>query len=221
MSTVVTTRQGKLEGELHRGTAVFRGVPYAAPPTGERRLRPPEPPATWQGTRSAKHPAPAAPQMSPVLPVLRRAIGGSPAGESEDCLYLNVWTPATDGKRRPVMLWIHGGAFVMGSGSAGIYSGRRLARYGDAVVVTINYRLGALGGLNLRELLPGVEGAPSNLCILDQIAALRWVRDNIEAFGGDPENVTIFGESAGGMSVGTLLATPQAHGLFQRAVLCQ
>ena len=218
MDALATTRQGKLEGERYRGMRVFRGVPYAAPPTGERRFRPPEPPVAWHGTRPAVRFAPAAPQMMPVVPLLRQMIGGGGAGESEDCLYLNVWTPRADGGRRPVMVWIHGGAFAMGSGSAGIYSGRRLAEGGDVVVVTINYRLGALGGLNLRELLPGVEGAPSNLGIRDQIAALRWVRDNIEAFGGDPENVTIFGESAGGMSVGTLLGTPPAHGLFQRAV---
>ena len=149
--------------------------------------------------------------------LVRRAIGAAEAKQSQDCLYLNVWTPAMDGRRRPVMVWIHGGAFILGSGSAGLYDGSQLARSGDVVVVTINYRLGALGFLNLNEIFPGKAAA--NPGMLDQIAALEWVRDNIDGFGGDPENVTIFGESAGGMSVGTLLGIPAARGLFHRAIL--
>jgi para-nitrobenzyl esterase len=140
--------------------------------------------------------------------------------QSEDCLTLNVWTPGIDGRRRPVMVWIHGGAFVLGAGSTGLYTGARLATEGDVVVVTLNYRLGALGFLNLRALRPGDEDAFANLGLLDQIAALAWVRDHIQAFGGSPENVTIFGESAGGMSVGALLGAPKARGLFHRAI-CQ
>ncbi len=218
MAAIASTRQGKLEGEEQRGVLAFRGIPYAAPPVGKLRFRAPQPPGSWQGTRSAERFRASAPQSSPVLPVLGRLIGGGGAGQSEDCLYLNVWTPAADARRRPVMVWIHGGAFVMGSGSTPLYSGRRLARRGDVVVVTINYRLGALGALNLAALRGGDPAAGSNQGLRDQIAALEWVRDNIEAFGGDPGNVTIFGESAGGMSVGTLLGTPRARGLFQRAI---
>jgi para-nitrobenzyl esterase len=218
MATVATTRQGKVEGEAYRGVLVFRGIPYAAPPVGKLRFRAPQPAAAWQGTLDATRSRASAPQASPVLPILGRLIGGGGAGQSEDCLYLNVWTPAADGGRRPVMVWIHGGAFVMGSGSTALYSGRRLAQRGDVVVVTLNYRLGALGALNLAALRGGDPAAGSNQGIRDQIAALEWVRDNIEAFGGDPGNVTIFGESAGGMSVGTLLGTPRARGLFHRAI---
>jgi para-nitrobenzyl esterase len=134
----------------------------------------------------------------------------------EDCLFLNVWTPAVDDARRPTMVWIHGGAFAGGSGSTALYDGAAFVR-DDVVLVTINYRLHALGFLYLDELFDGAEGT-GNLGIADQVAALEWVRDNIAAFGGDPNNVTIFGESAGGMSVGTLLGTPRATGLFGRAI---
>jgi para-nitrobenzyl esterase len=150
--------------------------------------------------------------------LVRNLIGAAESAQSQDCLYLNVWTPAADARLRPVLVWIHGGAFVLGSGSAALYDGSLLARRGDVVVVTINYRLGAFGFLDLSRVIPG-EGL-SNAGLRDQVAALEWVRDNIEAFGGDPENVTIFGESAGGMSVGTLLGTPSAKGLFHRAI-CQ
>ncbi len=138
---------------------------------------------------------------------------------SEDCLYLNVWTPGTDDRRRPVMVWIHGGAFVMGAGSQTLYNGETLARRGDVVVVTINYRLGAFGFLRLRDLFGDALPATGNEGLLDQIAALEWVRDEIAAFGGDPSNVTIFGESAGSISVSTLLGTPRANGLFNRAIM--
>jgi para-nitrobenzyl esterase len=138
---------------------------------------------------------------------------------NEDCLHLNVWTPGLDSARRPVMVWIHGGAFVTGSGSTPWYDGTRFATRGDVVVVTINYRLGALGFLHLADLAGSTFVGGGNAGILDQAAALAWVRDNIAAFGGDPDNVTIFGESAGAMSVGTLLALPAARGLFQRAIL--
>jgi para-nitrobenzyl esterase len=136
----------------------------------------------------------------------------------EDCLYLNVYTPAADGAARPVMVWIHGGGFVIGSGSQPVYDARPLAHRGDVVVVTINYRIGPLGFLHLADLCPELAGATANAGIRDQVAALEWVRDNIAAFGGDPRNVTIFGESAGGMSVGTLLGMPSARGLFARAI---
>ncbi|MCU1455860.1 MAG: Carboxylesterase type, partial [Acidimicrobiales bacterium] len=151
------------------------------------------------------------------LSALEASMGADAIEWDEDCLYLNVWTPACDGARRPVMVWLHGGSYVFGSGSTPWYDGARLAAR-DAVIVTVNYRLGAFGYLYLDELAPGFEGS-GNAGLLDQVAALRWVRDNIAGFGGDPTNVTLFGESAGAMSVGTLLATPSAAGLFRRAIL--
>ncbi len=213
----VPTRSGRLAGRASRGLVTFRGVPFARPPLGELRFRPPLPPEPWQGVRPANRFAKVAPQSLPLPIVALQMIGVGGSVQSEDCLYLNVWTPAADGRRRPVLVWLHGGAFVMGSGSTNLYSGERLARRGDVVVVTLNYRLGVLGYLNLKALSDG-EDVPANLGLRDQIAALEWVRDNIEAFGGDPENVTIFGESAGAMSVGTLLGTPRARGLFRRAI---
>jgi para-nitrobenzyl esterase len=144
-----------------------------------------------------------------------------PAAEpqSEDCLYLNVWTPGLDDAHRPVLFWIHGGGFTGGSGSSPVYKGSRLSARGNVVVVTTNYRLGPLGFLNLNEITAGKIPATGNEGLLDQVVALEWVRSNITSFGGDPGNVTIFGESAGGMSVGCLLAVPQAKGLFRRAIL--
>ncbi|MCG8588831.1 MAG: carboxylesterase/lipase family protein [Proteobacteria bacterium] len=212
----ITTQSGRLEGTLERGVCVFRGIPYALPPTGPRRFRAPEPMPPWSGVRSALEPGASAPQAQIRVPVVSRFTSTRGLQPDEDCLFLNVFTPAADGRRRPVMVWIHGGAYVMGSGSSALYQGHRLARRGDVVVVTLNYRLGALGFLNLKSALPG---HPANLGLRDQLAALAWVRDHIEAFGGDPENVTIFGESAGGMSVGTLLGVPAARGLYHRAIL--
>ncbi|MBS1107986.1 MAG: para-nitrobenzyl esterase, partial [Deltaproteobacteria bacterium] len=200
MSTVVETGLGKLEGFGSDGVRVFRGIPFAKPPVGERRFRAPEKPEPWAGLRDATRFGPSAHQP----PLMLAALPGFDIGEqSEDCLYLNVYAPAgaSPAQRKPVMVWIHGGAFVIGSGAQSIYDGRKLARRGDVVVVTINYRLGALGFLDLGQ----PELAAPNAGLLDQIAALEWVRDHIEAFGGDAGNVTIFGESAGGMSVGTLL----------------
>ena len=215
MSATVITRSGRVEGSEEHGMFVFRGIPYARPPVGARRFRAPEPAVAWRGTRPTQAFAPSAPQNGPSTRVLAQLIGVGASGQSEDCLCLNIWTPAADRKRRPVMLWIHGGAFVLGSGATGLYAGGRMAKRGDVVVVTINYRLGALGFLNLHALDDRLE---ANFGVHDQIAALEWVRDNIEQFGGDPEKVTIFGESAGGMSVGTLLSTRAAGRLFHRAV---
>ncbi len=216
MSATVSTRYGKLEGEEQGGLSVFKGIPFAAAPAGPRRWRAPEKPAPWSGTRDARRFGNVAPQN----PVLVSALSAMlvEGEQTEDCLYLNVWTPGVDGKRRPVMVWIHGGAFSIGSGSQAIYDGSVLARRGDVVVVTINYRLGPLGFLRLADLTGGKIPASGNEGILDQIAALEWVRDNIAEFGGDPANVTIFGESAGGMSVGTLLGMPAARGLFHKAI---
>jgi len=211
--TVVCTTYGELEGVAREQHVAFYGIPYAAPPAGERRFRAPEPPASWSGVRLADTPGPAARQSSHPIP------GFAASGpQDEDCLYLNVFTPAADGNRRPVLLWIHGGAFTHGTGAGPLYDGGPLGRRGDVVVVTINYRLGAFGYLYLGEHLPA-SGVTANAGQLDQIAALRWIRDNIAAFGGDPGNVTIFGESAGAAAVGTLLAMPAAAGLFHRAIL--
>lgn len=216
MSRIVETSTGRVEGETQEGVTVFRGIPFAAPPTGRGRFRAPAPHEPWAGVRPATVFGPQAPQNAGPISTL---MGGGEAHQDEDCLSLNVWTPATGPGRRPVMVWIHGGAFEIGAGSTPIYDGARVSRRGDLVLVTINYRLGVLGRLDLR----GVGGAPldttANAATLDQIAALRWVRDNIAGFGGDPTQVTIFGESAGSMSVATLLATPAARGLFQRAIM--
>ncbi|HVN37095.1 MAG TPA: carboxylesterase family protein, partial [Myxococcota bacterium] len=211
MHPVVATRAGRLAGRLEQGVRVFRGVPYAR----ASRWESPLPPEAWSGVREAVRFGASAPQQAPHLPLAGRLIGARTREQSEACLSLNVWTPGLDGRRRPVLVWIHGGAFVMGSGSTALYDGMRLAHHG-VVVVTLNYRLGALGFLDLSARWP--ERFVANAGLRDQIAALAWVREHIEAFGGDPENVTIFGESAGGMSVATLLGTPAAQGLFRRAI---
>jgi para-nitrobenzyl esterase len=205
MTDAITT-SGAVRGEPIAAGVAFRGIPFAAPPVGDLRYAPPAPPSRWDGVRDATTFSPICPQlqlgeMGGVLAAL-----GSGEPTDEDCLYLNVWTPAVDDARRPTMVFIHGGAFRGGSGSTPLYDGEAFARDG-VVLVTINYRLHALGFLALDGLFDGAEGT-GNLGILDQIAALRWVGDNIAAFGGDPDNVTIFGESAGAMSVGTLLGTP-------------
>lgn len=212
MGPVVETRSGALEGRRIGATDEFLGIPYAAPPVGPLRFRPPEPVASWPGVRPALTPGPACPQPPSALP------GMEPGPQHEACLFLNVTTPRADGGRRPVLVWFHGGGFTTGSASQALYRGTRLAERGDVVVVTANYRLGALGFLHARSADLPLEGACDNAGLLDQIAALRWVHENIAAFGGDPERVTIFGESAGGMSVATLLAMPGARGLFARAI---
>jgi para-nitrobenzyl esterase len=215
MARVIETSGGRIQGERRDGVERYLGIPFARPPLGRLRFRAPEPAEPWSGVRDATRFGGSAPQNPMALAVLP----GMEVGEqNEDCLYLNVYTPAADAGRRPVLVWIHGGAFVIGSGSQAIYDGAPLARRGDTVVVTVNYRLGALGFLRLDQVAGSERGAGGNAAVLDQVAALRWVRENIERFGGDPRNVTIFGESAGGMSVGTLLGVPAAAGLFQRAI---
>jgi len=216
MAAIAQTRSGKVEGEERNGLYVFRGIPYAAPPVGAKRWRAPDKVEAWSGVRKAVQFGNAAPQNRIPLEALAAFVIGEP--QSEDCLYLNVWTPGLDGERRPVMVWIHGGAFTIGSGAQSIYEGTALAQRGDVVIVTINYRLGPLGFVRLHELTNGRIPSTGNEGMLDQARALEWVRENIAAFGGDPENVTIFGESAGGMSVGTLLGMPSARGLFQKAI---
>jgi para-nitrobenzyl esterase len=211
---VVDTSRGALRGRWRDGVARFAGVPFAAPPVGPLRFRPPAPPAPWDGERDATRFGPISAQNPSLMDAL---FGGEAEPWDEDCLYLNVWTPNPEaGAGLPVMVWIHGGGFEMGSGSSPLYHGESFAREG-VVLVTVNYRLGALGFLELGHLDPDYAGS-GNVGLLDQVAALRWVRDNVAAFGGDPGNVTIFGESAGAMSVSLLMSMPSAEGLFHRAI---
>lgn len=213
--TTVTTRYGQVRGAAGERADDYLGIPYAAPPVGALRWKPPAAPARWAGVRDATTGGNPCMQAGSSTPWGDLAGPGTP---SEDCLYLNVHTPAERSSRdRPVMVWIHGGGFTVGSGT--FYDGGELAARGDVVVVTLNYRLGAFGYL----AHPGLAGesperVSGNYGLLDQQAALRWVRQNIAAFGGDPGNVTVFGESAGGGSVCQHLVSPRARGLFDRAI---
>ncbi|MDN8591311.1 carboxylesterase/lipase family protein [Paenibacillus sp. 11B] len=210
----VNTRYGTVQGELLHGASVWKGIPYAKPPVGELRFQAPVPPETWDGVREAKQFGPE--NIQPRNPQTE-GISGQPPVESEDSLYLNIWAPEQESKDPlPAMVWIHGGSFVSGAGSQPMYDGTQLVLRGDVIVVTINYRLGPLGFLHMAPL---GEGFASNVGLLDQIAALQWVQDNIEAFGGDLRNITVFGESAGSMSIAALMAMPAAKGLFHRAIM--
>lgn len=211
---VAHTRYGPVKGETEGTVLVFRGIRYAQAPTGALRFQPPVAPSAWKAVRPALDFAPACPQLVDVDPT-----ENNNSVMAEDCLAVNVWTPKVDGKKRPVMVFIHGGAFIDGSARNTWYDGTSLAERGDVVVVTLQYRLGALGFLELSQIGGKDYAASGNLGILDQIAALRWVRDNIESFGGDPQNVTLFGESVGATSVGILMVAPAAQGLFQKAIL--
>ena len=216
---VVATTYGKVKGALEDGIATFKGVRYGAD-TATTRFQPPRAPEPWTDVKDALAYANSAPQ-----PVSGDGGGlfkswrpDPPIAASEDCLFLNVWTPAADGKKRPVLVWFHGGGFATGSGSSYAYDGVRLAKRGDVVVVTTNHRLNQFGYLNLGGY--GAQFADSGAVgALDMIQSLEWVRDNIEAFGGDPANVLIFGESGGGSKVCTLMAMDKAQGLFHRAVV--
>jgi len=213
--TIVATRTGKVEGIERDGVHVFRGIPYAAPPVGARRWQAPQREEAWAGTRDATT---FSQQSAQTEFAMTKMMGESQPPNGEDSLYLNVWTPGCDDARRPVMVWIHGGAFVWGAGDTPWYDGTKFAVHGDVVVVTINYRLGPFGFLHLADLFDGGFAGSGNAGILDQVAALDWVRDCIASFGGDPDRVTIFGESAGAASVSTLLGTPSARGLFTGAI---
>ncbi|MEY2475019.1 MAG: para-nitrobenzyl esterase [Actinomycetota bacterium] len=215
MTSAIETSGGRVEGTVKQGVQQFRGIPFAAPPVGDLRFRPPQPAEPWVGVLDATRFGPQGLQAPSQLETL---FGGTPPPSSEDCLTLNVYTPAADGGRRPVMVWIHGGAFLTGAGSTPWYNGTSFAANHDIVVVTVNYRLGAFGFLHLDDIGGDAFGGSGNAGILDQVAALDWVREDIEAFGGDPNNVTVFGESAGAMSVGTLLGLPVAKGLFAKAI---
>ncbi|GAA4474893.1 para-nitrobenzyl esterase [Rhodococcus olei] len=213
---VVQTGSGQVRGVLNNGVWSFKGVPYAASPEGPRRFGAPEPAESWDGVRPATAYGPSVPQR-PMRGLVADMFPMNPV-QGFDALHLNVWTPDPSAKGLPVLVWIHGGGFRSGSGNDELYDGSAFA--GDGVVtVTINYRLGVEGFLYLGDRAPdpAVTGA---MGIADQVAALRWVQENISGFGGDPSNVTIAGESAGAMSVATLLAVPSADGLFQRAI-CQ
>jgi para-nitrobenzyl esterase len=214
--TTTKTTNGEVRGVSKLGCLQFRGIPFAAPPVGKLRWQPPQPAEKWDGVRDATEFGPICPQNVGTMEAMGGVGRAAMPPMSEDCLTLNVFTPAADEALRPVMVWIHGGAFSTGSGRTPWYSGHNFARDG-IVLVTINYRLNAFGFLRFDDLFDGFEGT-GTLGIRDQIAALEWVRDNIANFGGDPSNVTIFGESAGGMSVGTLLASPKAKGLFAKAI---
>lgn len=211
----VQTTTGAVQGTTDGGIASFKGIPYAAAPTGTNRWRPPQPVASRNGVRDAT-------RFGADCAQPRNAWGSSGATpQSEDCLFVNVWLPASAAPdaKLPVMIWIHGGAFLFGSGAEPTYSGEQFARQ-DIVLVTFNYRLGRLGFFAFPALSQEHSGeAKANYAFMDQIAALQWVRQNIAAFGGDPGNVTLFGESAGGVSVHTLLASPLARGLFQKAII--
>ena len=209
----VTIDTGALQGVREGDVTVYRGVPFAVAPVGDLRWRPPQPPASWAGVRHADAFAPACMQVGVSM------AGETPPATSEDCLYLNIWTPARrPGARLPVMVWFPGGGWTNGSASMPLYWGDALARRG-VIVVTAAYRLGPLGFLAHPELTrESPHGSSGNYGLMDQVAALQWVRRNIRAFGGDPQRVTIFGQSAGGYSVSLLMASPLAHGLFQRAI---
>src|ERR1700683_3764780 len=210
----VRTEAGLVQGTDDNGIAVYLGVPFAAPPTGERSWRAPEPVASWTGTRQADKFVPGCMQS----PLINRALGLEPVPTSEDCLYLNVWTPAKSSRDRlAVMVWIYGGGFTAGATSIPQYNGANLAKKG-VVLVSVGYRLGPFGFLAHPELSAENHGHSGNYGLLDQIAGLRWVKRNIAAFGGDPNRVTIFGESAGGIAVSMLAASPLAKGLFTGAI---
>ena len=202
---VVLTKHGKVRGFVDMGISVFRGIRYGAD-TASNRFRPPRPPFSWDGTIDCFEYGASAPQKSADEDV------------SEDCLFLNVWTPGVDdGGKRPVMFYIHGGAYNHGSGASPLYDGRALAKHGDVVVVTVNHRLNAFGYLYLQRFAPRLFPDSGNCGQLDLVLALKWVRDNIEAFGGDPNRVLAFGQSGGGAKIATMMAMPAAAGLFQRA----
>jgi para-nitrobenzyl esterase len=216
-SAVVETSHGKVRGELFRGVSVYRGIPYGAATSGANRFRPPQPPTAWAGVRDTVLYGHTAPQGRGPL-----AEGGYPGNRpelGEDCLVLNVWTPAADNGRRPVLVWLHGGGFEAGSGSSILYDGVNLARRGDVVCVSVNHRLNVFGHLFLQDALGQEFAGSANAGFLDIVAALAWVRDNIERFGGDPGNVTIYGQSGGGRKVSIAMASRHAQGLFHRGIV--
>jgi para-nitrobenzyl esterase len=220
---IVETTSGRVRGAIIEDVAAFKGIPYGASTDGANRFRPPRRPEPWSGIRDAHSHGGRAPQdgLRPATRAELANFSGVPdtSPDSEDCLTLHVWTPAADGSQRPVMVWLHGGAFSYGSANSERTRGSRLAKQGDVVVVIVNHRLNIFGHLDLSAIAAPDYAASGNAGMLDLVLALQWVQDNITAFGGDPSNVTIFGESGGGGKVSTLLAMPRARGLFHRAII--
>ena len=215
-NTIADTSTGKVRGVVVDGTRVFKGIPYGASTAGKNRFMPPIKPAAWSGTRDALAFGPTAPQAGDNSGT---TAAGSPPRQSEDCLVLNVFTPAAGGQKRPVMVWLHGGGFSSGSGSGRLLDGSSLARTHDVVVVTLNHRLNVFGYTHLGDAMGSDFARASSVGLRDIVAARQWVRDNITKFGGDPNLVTIFDQSGGGRKVATLMAMPDAKGLFHRAVI--
>jgi para-nitrobenzyl esterase len=228
VDTTVETAYGKVRGRSIAGIHSFLGVRYGASTAGPNRFMPPRKPQPWPEIQDAFSYGNSAPQSNPARPGpglvggdIGKLVGGTDGPlvpESEDCLFLNVWTPGlNDNGKRPVMFWLHGGGFATDSDSSALFIGANLARRGDVVVVGINHRLGALGFTHLGDLGGEQFAHSGNAGMLDAVAALEWVRDNIERFGGDPNRVLIFGESGGGQKVSLLLGSPPAKGVFHRA----
>ncbi len=216
-TTVVETADGKVRGEVFRGISIFRGIPYGAPTSDANRFLPPQPPQSWSGVRNCVLYGETAPQAPGWL-----AEGGTPDNRpqmGEDCLVLNIWTPQTGTGNRPVMVWLHGGGFEAGSGSSMLYNGTNLAQRGDVVAVSINHRLGLLGHCHLADVGGADFNGAANAGYLDIVAALKWVRDNIGLFGGNPSNVTVYGQSGGGRKVSLLTASATAKGLLHRGIV--
>ncbi len=210
----VKTQSGLVQGTMEDGVTVYKGIPFAAPPVGDLRWRTPQAPATWTGVRTSDKFAPACMQV----PIVNKDLGMESVTTNEDCLYLNVWTPAKSANEKlAVMVWIYGGGFTIGGTSMSLYDGMNFAKKG-VILVSVAYRLGAFGFMAHPELTREQGGHSGNYGLLDQIAGLQWVKHNIAAFGGDPSRVTIFGESAGGISVSMLSASPLAKGLFRGAI---
>ena len=222
-TAVAETESGKVRGFVHRGVCTFRGIPYGAPTSRARRFMPPAKPAPWEDVRSSLTYGYVSPQEPRTIwdhDELAFVYQWDDGFQHEDCLRLNIWTPALDRRKRPVMVWLHGGGFATGSGhEMKTYHGENLARRGDAVVISLNHRVGAAGFLNLASFGGEKYAASANAGLLDIIAALEWVRANVQNFGGDPGNVTLFGQSGGGGKVTALLAMPRAAGLFHKAIV--
>src|ERR1700688_3135570 len=216
---IVGTTSGKVRGVLQGGTHIFRGIPYGASTAGSNRFMPPRKPEPWTGVREALQNRPPRPHLAgPPHPLILNH--RQPAVEGEDCLVMNVFTPGVnDGRKRPVMVWLHGGGFAGGAGSAHAFDGNDLARSGDVVVVSVNHRLNIFGYLYLADAGGEKYADSGNAGMLDIVAVLEWVRDNAAQFGGNPGNVTIFGQSGGGLKISTLLAMPPAKGLFHKAII--
>ena len=218
-SGIIDTKYGRVEGYREENIRIFKGIPFAAPPVGDLRWKSPQPPAAWKGVKKCTAFSASPIQAEPV-PFLcwSKEFIAPPSPLSEDCLYLNVWTGASSAsEKRPVFVWIYGGGFISGSAGCAIYDGLEYAKKG-IVFVSINYRVGALGFMAHPELTKEGNGSSGNYGLMDQVAALQWVKENIAAFGGDPSNVTIGGQSAGSISVYSLIASPAARGLFHRAI---